>query len=107
VSCCVRARSDSRLPLTPASAEAKTQNFAFTPADVRYLAAADGLINSMAKFHALGEDADDAMATALVVDRGQTFTGVLNTLSELLLVAPEDIILLADNAATIFGGMKT
>lgn len=60
----------------------------------------------MAKYHALSDDADDAMANVLVSERGEAFTGVLNTLGELLLIAPEHIMLLADKAATILGAMN-
>jgi hypothetical protein len=73
---------------------------------VRYLAASGELINAMAKQHALGEEADDALSTALVYERGAAFTSVLNTLGELLLIAPKHVMLLADSAGATIGGVS-
>jgi len=71
---------------------------------MHYLAASSDLINSMAKQHVLGDDADDALSTALVYERGEVLTGVLSALGELLLVAPEPVMHLADSAATLLAG---
>jgi hypothetical protein len=68
---------------------------------VSYLAATGDLINSKAKQHALGDDADDAISTALLHESAAAFTGVLNALGELLLIAPEPVMHLADSAGTI------
>jgi len=60
-----------------------------------------GLIHSMAKQHALGDDGDDALETALSIERGAALTTLLNTLGELMLIAPEDVMHLADRAGRV------